>query len=139
MKAPISLLPKDSLFEVAKCMGLGEGKHQSDNYQTGCYTYRHFADKIGRHLLEFTSGEDFDREDGQHHIAAVAANALMLLWVVLNKPELDDRKPQIKLSESTVEEAHRQYMASIKGLDKAEKQVADSRETFAHTLGAVSG
>jgi hypothetical protein len=40
-----------------------------------------------RHLMAFQSGEDFDPEDGCHHMLKVAVNAMFLHYHSVNNPE----------------------------------------------------
>jgi hypothetical protein len=44
-----------------------------------------------RHLNAYLWGENEDPESGLSHLAHCAANLNMLMWMVKNKPELDNR------------------------------------------------
>jgi hypothetical protein len=48
-------------------------------------------ESLQRHLLQFWSGEDFDKDSGKHHLLHVATNVMFLYYHVMNSPEGDDR------------------------------------------------
>lgn len=90
-KAPMELLPPNALEEIANVFGFGLGKHGRLGFQKGKLPYSTFISKIYRHLGQFNSGQDLDDESKANHIAAVGANAMMLLWLIKYRPDLDDR------------------------------------------------
>ena len=48
-------------------------------------------DATMRHLLAWMSGEDLDPESGLNHLFHAGASLNMLIWMLANKPEMDDR------------------------------------------------
>lgn len=43
-----------------------------------------------RHLMQFQSGEDFDKESGKHHLLHVATNIMFMYYHITNNPEESD-------------------------------------------------
>jgi hypothetical protein len=89
-KAPMDLLPHESLIEVAKVLGFGEKKYSAGNWAKGI-SYRRLISAAQRHIGEFNSGVDKDAESGLSHIAHASCCLLFLLYMEQKKPELDDR------------------------------------------------
>ena len=44
-----------------------------------------------RHLTSFMEGEENDSESKLHHVGHILCNALFLSWMIIFKPENDDR------------------------------------------------
>lgn len=81
------------LMEVGQ---YGEGKYATFNFLKG-QTALDSLDSLKRHLCAFEdpSEPDEDAESGVSHLAHVAWNALVLLYVLKTRTDLDDRyKPQ---------------------------------------------
>lgn len=87
------------LIEVAH---YGESKYETFNFLKGM-TVLDSYDCLMRHLDAFMdpNQSDFDIDQGNvkgsqcHHLAHVAWNALVCLYMILTRPELDDRwKPE---------------------------------------------
>lgn len=94
-KAPISLIPKEALEEEAKALGFGASKYGRFNFKGGI-EYSRLIDAAMRHILAFADGEDLDPEAKTNHIGNARANLGMLLWMINNKPEMDDRYKEKK-------------------------------------------
>lgn len=84
------LLPWDALDQVAAHYGVGAAKYADHNWRRG-YAWSLSIAALSRHLSAFVQGEDFDRETGSPHMAAVAFHALALLTFMREHPQLDDR------------------------------------------------
>lgn len=89
-KPDMTMIPFQALEEVAKVMMFGKEKYGRDNWKAGITTTRLSAAAL-RHLGQWCDGIDLDKESNENHIAHAAANLLMLLWTIKNKPEMDDR------------------------------------------------
>lgn len=89
-KAPMDLIPYESLEEVARVLGAGEKKYTAGNWAEGLEMRRLIAAAY-RHLGQFNSGEDMDKETGTLHLANAATNLLFAIWMYKNRPELDNR------------------------------------------------
>ena len=77
------------LMEVAQ---FGEGKYETYNYLKGG-SQNQYLDCIKRHLEKYESpfDDDNDDESGVNHLAHVAWNALVAIYMLKQFPELDDR------------------------------------------------
>lgn len=89
-KPDVTMIPYIALEEISKTLMFGETKHGRNNYKKGL-PYSKFIGSAMRHLGKYNDGIDTDEESGENHIAHCAANLLMLLWTINNKPEMDDR------------------------------------------------
>lgn len=88
-KPEYSNLPRLALLEVVKVMTYGKNNYGKYNYSGEIESSR-LTDALERHLHKYLVNEDND-ESSYHHIAHVAANALMLLDGIITKKVLDDR------------------------------------------------
>ena len=85
------------LAEVAQ---FGEGKYSIYNFLKGG-SQNQYLDCIKRHLdaYEDPKQDDLDPESRVNHLAHVAWNALVAIYMIENFPELDDRfKIPIKIN-----------------------------------------
>jgi hypothetical protein len=91
-----SLLPYDSIEEIAKVLEFGKIKYAAWNWtEGGGFKYTRVFNATMRHLLAFMRGEDRDPDSGLSHIAHVGCNVLFLLHFILNKEKYntcDDRR-----------------------------------------------
>ena len=93
-KPPISLIPREFLEEVAKAFGYGAEKHGRHNFRKGLRVSR-LLDAAFRHISASSNGEDKDPESGLDHLGHAGASLAMALFMLKNRPELDDRyKPE---------------------------------------------
>ena len=89
-KPRVSLVPMEPLLELADLYSRGARKYGDNNWTLGIKWSRIF-DALMRHTSKWWNGEDYDAEDGQHHMAAVAWCAFTLLEYKKTRPEFDDR------------------------------------------------
>lgn len=89
-KPPMELLSHTALVEIAKVFGYGKGKYGKFNYRKGL-DYGRIIGAAYRHLSAFNSGEDVDPETQLSHIAHLGCCVFMLLDMIKEHPELDDR------------------------------------------------
>lgn len=83
------------LVEVAH---FGETKYATFNFLKGL-SVLDTLDSMKRHLDKFEDPDqlDIDKESSCHHLAHVAWNALVALYMIKTRPDLDDRwKPEPK-------------------------------------------
>jgi hypothetical protein len=88
-KVGFSNVPRMALVQVAKVMTHGCNKYGKFNY-SGTIESSRLTDALERHLHEYLIGKDID-ESSYHHLAHVAANALMLLDNIITGKVIDDR------------------------------------------------
>ena len=89
-KAPMDLIPYESLEEIAKVLGFGEKKYAAGNWAKGIEMRRLLAAAL-RHIGQFNSGTDYDEETNTLHIANAACNLIFAIWMYKNRPDLDNR------------------------------------------------
>lgn len=100
-KVPMDLLSHEALVEIAKVFGFGAKKYARHNYRGGI-AYSRLVAAAYRHLGAFNSGEDVDPESGLPHVAHLGCCVVMLLDMLREHPELDDRyKPTKEIPENT--------------------------------------
>lgn len=96
-KPGYSNIPRLALLEVAKVMTYGAKEYGKYNY-SGVIESSRLTDANERHMNKYLLNQDYD-ESSYHHIAHVAANALMLLDGILTKQVIDDRNKIYKIDE----------------------------------------
>lgn len=89
-KAPMHFLTREFLEGVARAQGFGAKKYGDYNFCEGIQ-YTRLLDAAIRHLTAFTWGENDDPESLESHISHAAANLNMLMFMIKNHPNLDDR------------------------------------------------
>jgi len=94
-KCRLDLIPPDALWEVGKVYTMGATKYDDRNWEKGIQYGRVFAAML-RHAWKWFSGETYDTEDGQHHLASVIWCGLALLHYDLNKEKYKqyDNRPE---------------------------------------------
>jgi hypothetical protein len=88
---------------VAKVGHFGADKYETYNFLKGA-PITQYLDCMKRHLDAFEDTEQSDiDESGENHLAHVAWNAMVAIWVLNHMPELDDRfrSPDKKTEELT--------------------------------------
>lgn len=72
--------------------GNPKGKYETFNFLKGLSVLDNM-DSLHRHLDKFIDPDqsDIDEESGCHHLAHVAWNALVTLYFIKTRPDLDDR------------------------------------------------
>jgi hypothetical protein len=89
-KAPLHMIPEEALTGMAEAFDFGAKKYERFNYKKGIEITR-ITDSLRRHTLAYLRGEDIDPESGLHHTKHILANAAMLEFMRINRPEMDDR------------------------------------------------
>ncbi len=89
-KAPLHMIPEDAILGMAQAFAYGAQKYDRFNYRNGL-SYTRLTDSLGRHTLAFLAGEDLDPESGLPHTYHILANAAMIEYMRVHKPEFDDR------------------------------------------------
>lgn len=104
-KAPIHFITREFIEGLAKAQGFGAKKYGDYNFTKGI-AYTRLLDAAMRHLIAFTWGENNDSESCESHISHAAANLNMLMFMIKNHPELDDRykEPNQNLTVFTTED-----------------------------------
>lgn len=89
-KAPITLIPSETLLGIAQVFGFGASKYGRHNFREGL-AHSRCLDAAMRHLLAIVGGEDLDPESGMPHIYHAMCSLAMYDWQRLHHPELNDR------------------------------------------------
>jgi len=89
-KLRYDLIPCRPLAELARVYTLGARKYSPRGWERGMQWSRIFAAMM-RHAWKWWSGQRYDPDDGQHHLASVAWCALALMEYERTHAELDDR------------------------------------------------
>jgi len=94
-KSAVEQIPYEAEEAIGNVFLYGEQKYGKDNWKDGL-PFTQFLGCAKRHIGKFSKGIDLDDESVQngynlHHIALAATNLLMLLWMIQNRPDLDDR------------------------------------------------
>jgi len=101
-KLRYDLLPPEALEALAEVYTIGATKYGDNNYLRGMDWNRIYGAMV-RHLQAFWQGESFDKEDGQHHLAAVAWCAFTLLVYERRGIGVDNR-PNTILAQGEIRE-----------------------------------
>lgn len=90
----LSCVPPEALMTLAEHMGKNQDKYGRDDYRNGG-EFSLFFDAAFRHMMSWWQGEDFDPENGSHHLDAAAANLMMLRYntMTLDNPSVVDDRP----------------------------------------------
>lgn len=89
-KLRFDLIPIYPLEELARVYTIGAKKYGDHNWRKGLKWSRVIRAGIG-HFYSWIRGEQYDLEDGQHHLSSVAWCVFTLMQYEKDKPELDDR------------------------------------------------
>jgi hypothetical protein len=89
-KIPLELIPSEALFEIGKVLDAGRKKYGTANWAKGIEISRLLGASM-RHIMQFNAGEDMDEETGTLHVANAACNLLFAIWMMKNRPDMDDR------------------------------------------------
>lgn len=126
-KLRFDLIPVLPLMEVARVYTIGSKKYGERNWEKGIKWTRIFGALL-RHAFLWWAGEKFDKDNGQHHLAAVVFNSLALMEYERTKPEYDDRwdisKPLMEKSEIRINEL---YEEQIKKFETEMKNDIESK------------
>jgi hypothetical protein len=89
-KLPLELFPTDAIFEIGKVLQAGQKKYGKANWAEGIEVSRLIGAAM-RHIYQFNDAEDNDEETQTLHIANAACNLMFAIWMMKNRPDLDDR------------------------------------------------
>lgn len=89
-KAPIDLVDSTIILELAKVLGFGAEKYEAHNWKEGLPISRYYSAAM-RHMMAFNDGETIDPESELNHLSHAACNLMFMLYMLKNKPGLDDR------------------------------------------------
>ena len=84
--------PKFLIRPVIEVAHFGETKYKTFNFLKGL-SVMDTLDSLDRHrdAIDDPNLSDYDEESQCHHLAHIAWNALVALYMIHNRPELDDR------------------------------------------------
>lgn len=82
-----SLLPMEALEPVVRVLEFGARKYSVDNWMCVPEPTTRYYDALQRHLVAWRSGESFDPESGEHHLAHAGCCLVFLLWFVTRSGE----------------------------------------------------
>ena len=85
-----SLVSWQALEPMVKVLEFGTLKYSADNWKKGL-SWRETSESLLRHLMAFMRGEDNDPESGLGHVGHILCNGMFLSYMVLFRPDLDDR------------------------------------------------
>jgi hypothetical protein len=89
-KPALAYIPKAALYAMGVAFNYGFKKYGGWNYRKGIAVTRTLS-AATRHIFQFLSGEDFDKESGAHHLGSAMANIAMCLDTLERHPHFDDR------------------------------------------------
>ena len=89
-KAPMNLLDRYALEQLASVLAHGAVKYAPENWRGGIHYSRLIAATL-RHMMAVSDGEDYDQESQLPHAAHAMCSLMFLLWMMRNRPDLDDR------------------------------------------------
>jgi hypothetical protein len=78
-KSRLELLPRGPLADVARVMAHGADKYGERNWRIDQIMASTYEGSMMRHLFAWADGETFDPESGEHHLAHIAANCLIVM------------------------------------------------------------
>jgi len=111
-KAPMHLLDRSAMQAMAHSLGHGQGKYGPDNWRHGI-EYTRLISAAMRHMFAIADGEDLDQESGELHAAHAMCNMMFLIWMMRNRPDLDDRFPVLFDETSPEVQAELNAMAEV--------------------------
>jgi hypothetical protein len=94
-KAPLGLIPYESLEEISKALDFGAKVYGTYNFTNGLGFLR-IANAICRHMYKWIWVEKIDPESGLSHLAHAGAGIVMLIWHERHRPELNDTYVQYR-------------------------------------------
>lgn len=85
-----SFVDFDALEPMVRVLEQGAKKYSPDNWKNGQSTTE-LMESLMRHYVAYMRGEDNDPESGLPHIGHILCNAMFVSYMMLFKPEFDDR------------------------------------------------
>ena len=89
-KPRFDLIPPEAQIGLAVLYGIGAKKYADRNWEKGM-DWTRIIRALKSHTEKFELGEDYDLEDGQHHMLSVAWNAFTLFTYAIRQIGTDDR------------------------------------------------
>lgn len=89
-KPAIDLIPYEAIAGMGMVLHFGKTKYGKANWAKGI-EYSRLLAATHRHVGKFLSGENLDEESGLSHIDHALTNLAMLRWMMIHRPDLDDR------------------------------------------------
>lgn len=89
-KPRVDLVDPYFYLEMGRVLGYGASKYADENWRRGI-PVKKLIGSMERHIAEFKRGQAIDVESLFENLAHVAINCMMASWMVVNRPELDDR------------------------------------------------
>ncbi len=79
------LLPLEEIEDIVRLYTAGARKYGPNNWQNLPDGINRYKGALLRHLMEFERGNEIDPETGGYSLAAVAWNAIAMLWISKHK------------------------------------------------------
>lgn len=98
-KTPMALIPSAALVLVAEAMRDGAIKYGPYNWRNEAVQAMAYSHAIDRHHAAYKDGENEASDSKIHHMAHIAATALIVLDAMLQDKLIDDRPPKGKSSD----------------------------------------
>jgi hypothetical protein len=90
-KPDLTDIPMDAMWEMGKAFTFGQKKYGKNNYRNGMKVSRLLA-AATRHIYQHLDGDTIDPEGSEAmHLGHAMASLAMAIYMMKNKPEMDDR------------------------------------------------
>ena len=86
-KLRYGLIPPRPLAAIVTVLTFGAVKYAPNNWQKVPNAKERYTDALMRHIELWRSGETYDQESGEHHLAHAGCCILFLLWFELTNKE----------------------------------------------------
>lgn len=90
-----SLVPFKALEPMVEVLMFGANKYAPNNWKKGL-PYTEICESLLRHTYSFLRGQNRDSESKLLEVGHILCNALFLSWMVLFRPDLDDRNTEFE-------------------------------------------
>lgn len=85
-------VPLELLRAIAHVMQSGAAKYGRFNFKTSSINATTYVDSALGHFIDWASGQDYDKDTGEHLLAHVIANCLVVLSAIRSDTFIDDRE-----------------------------------------------
>lgn len=92
-KPQYSLIPTEALDGLARLYTQGAEKYDARNWEKGM-DFSRLYDALQRHVQKWWSGQDYDQDDGQHHLLSVIWCAMALYTYQVRYMDSFDNRPE---------------------------------------------
>ena len=103
LKAPLGLIPKTAMEQMAWVLKLGADKYGAWNWRKEPIDAMTYVHAIMRHTQQWKEGEDKDEESEQNHLAHIMACCALSLDAMEHGKFVDNRPPHDKPLDTTKE------------------------------------